>query len=42
MYAINDKNSYERVSSWIKQIHAEAPQNVKVFLVGNKADMESE
>ncbi|EGR34812.1 Rab8-family small gtpase, putative [Ichthyophthirius multifiliis] len=41
-YAINDKESFNNVELWMKQIREQADSNVQKILVGNKSDMESE
>jgi len=41
-YSINDKDSFNNIEVWMKQIRTQASQNVAKLLVGNKCDMESE
>ena len=38
-YDVTDKNSYNNLKSWMKQIEDNAPKNVKKVLVGNKCDV---
>ena len=38
-YSITDKNSFENVENWIKQIHEHASSDVIKVLVGNKSDL---
>lgn len=38
-YAINDRESFEDVENWVKQIKLHASDNVVKVLVGNKCDM---
>ena len=37
-YAVNDRESFNHVESWMKQIDEHANQNVVKFLVGIKSD----
>ena len=41
-YAITDEKSFQCVNKWMDQIHKLAPPDVRVILVGNKSDLESE
>lgn len=38
VYDVGDRNSFEKVSGWINQIHGETDSNVVCILVGNKSD----
>lgn len=40
-YACNDKESFQNVGNWMKQIHEQSNEGVSVVLVGNKADMQN-
>lgn len=42
VYAINDMKSFNNVDIWVKQLKAYASPDVKMFLVGNKNDLENE
>ena len=42
VYAINDIKSFNNVGTWVKQLKAYSNPDVKMFLVGNKNDLESE
>ena len=41
-FSLTDKNSFANTSKWLQQIHAQAPKNAIIFLVGNKKDLEAE
>ena len=36
------KNSFESVNEWMKEIQDNTDQDVLVYLVGNRADLESD
>ena len=38
-YDITDKNSFNNIKNWMKQIEENVPTNVKKILVGNKCDL---
>lgn len=42
VYSITDRNSFECVNKWMTQIKNLSPSDVKVILVGNKSDCQSE
>jgi len=42
VYAINDMKSFNDVGTWVKQLKAYSNPDVKMFLVGNKNDLEEE
>ena len=42
VYAINDMKSFTDVGIWVKQLKAYSNPDVKMFLVGNKNDLENE
>ena len=42
IYDVTSLLTYENVKTWISQIRGEAPQNVVIFIAGNKIDMEEE
>ncbi|KRX02148.1 P-loop containing nucleoside triphosphate hydrolase [Pseudocohnilembus persalinus] len=39
VYAINDRETFQNIESWMKQIKTHASQDVCKILVGNKCDM---
>ena len=42
LYAINNLDSFKHAETWLHDLKAQANPNVKVFLVGNKSDLEDE
>ena len=42
IYAINNKESFRHVETWLKNLKNEASDKVRIILVGNKADLEEE
>ena len=42
VYAINNKDSFEHAENWLNDLKNQSNPNVRVFLVGNKADLEKE
>lgn len=38
-YAVNERESFQAVENWMKQIKLHASDNVVKVLVGNKCDM---
>ena len=42
IYAINNLDSFKHAENWLNELKAQANPNVKVFLVGNKSDLENE
>ena len=40
VYAINDRNSFNNIENWLNGIKDNSNPNIKVFLIGNKADLE--
>ena len=40
-YSITDEKSFTNVNRWLTQIKTEAPEEVKIILVGNKSDLEN-
>ena len=40
VYAINSKISFENIDMWLKELRTHASPDAKVFLIGNKADLE--
>lgn len=39
VYSVNDRKSFHNVDSWMKQIKANAAENVLILLVANKRDV---
>ena len=42
IYAIDDKESFKHAENWLKDLREQANPDVRIFLVGNKADLEEE
>ena len=41
VYSIDDKKSFEDASQWINEIKENAAEKIKIFLIGNKSDLEN-
>ena len=42
LYAINNLDSFRHAENWLNDLKTQANPNVRVFLVGNKSDLEEE
>ena len=42
VYAINNRNSFEHAEIWLNELKNQSNPNVKIFLVGNKCDLEND
>ena len=42
IYDVTSLQTYENIKTWVNQIKEEAPQNVVIFIAGNKIDLEEE
>ena len=42
VYAINDRNSFEHIDNWLKEIKYNSSPDTKIFLIGNKCDLINE
>ena len=42
VYAINSKESFENIETWLRELRTYSNPDAKVFLIGNKIDLESE
>ena len=40
VYSIEDKNSFSNLESWLNEIKTQGNPDVKIFLIGNKVDLE--
>ena len=40
LYAIDNSDSFRHAETWLNDLKQQANQNVKIFLVGNKSDLE--
>ena len=42
VYAINNKDSFDNIDVWLKELKIHSNPDSKVFLIGNKIDLENE
>ena len=42
VYAINSKESFENIEMWLRELRTHSNPDAKVFLIGNKIDLENE
>ena len=42
IYSVANKNSFQHVENWIKELKLNSDKNIKIILVGNKCDLEKE
>ena len=42
VYAINFKDSFENIEMWLRELRTHSNPDAKVFLIGNKVDLENE
>ena len=42
LYAINNRDSFQHAENWLNDLKNQSNPNVRVFLVGNKSDLENE
>ena len=42
VYNVTDRNSFENVDLWFKELRTHSNPNVKVFLIGNKIDLDDQ
>ena len=42
VYAINSKDSFDNIDIWYKELRMHSNPDAKVFLIGNKIDLENE
>ena len=42
VYAINSKTSFDSIEMWLKELRTHSSPDAKVFLIGNKVDLENE
>ena len=42
IYSIDNKESFQNISNWLKEIKKNSNPNAKIFLIGNKNDLEKE
>ena len=42
VYAINSQQSFDNIDMWLKELRSYSKPDAKIFLIGNKADLEDE
>ena len=42
VYSVTDKDSFENLDLWCKELRTNSNPNVKIFLIGNKIDLEEQ
>ena len=42
VYAINDRNSFDNIDEWLKELKKESNPDAKIILIGNKSDLDNE
>ena len=42
VYAIDNKESFTHVENWLNDLKSQASDDIRIFLVGNKSDLEEE
>lgn len=42
VYSVNNRESFENIDSWLKELKLHSNPDAKVFLIGNKVDLEGE
>ena len=42
VYAIDNRNSFENIDTWLKEIKYKSNPDIKIFLIGNKCDLTEE
>ena len=42
VYAINNRESFENIDVWLKELRTHSNPDIKVFLIGNKVDLEED
>ena len=42
IYSINNKDSFDDLQDWLQMLKEEIPNDIPIFLVGNKNDLENE
>ena len=40
VYAINNKESFAHIESWLKEVKLQSNPDIKIFLIGNKSDLD--
>ena len=42
VYAIDSKESFTHIETWLKEVKLQSNPDIKIFLIGNKADLEDD
>ena len=42
VYAIDSKESFTHIETWLKEVKLQSNPDIKIFLIGNKADLEDQ
>ena len=42
VYAIDSKESFTHIETWLKEVKLQSNPDIKIFLIGNKADLEGD
>ena len=42
VYAVNSRDSFENIEMWLRELRTHSNPDAKVFLIGNKVDLENE
>ena len=42
LYSVTNRNTFQHIDTWIKELNQNSTQNIKIILVGNKSDLEKE
>ena len=42
IYSIGNKESFEHAENWLTDLKSQANPDIRIFLVGNKSDLEEE
>ena len=42
VYAIDNKESFAHIETWLKEVKLQSNPDIKIFLIGNKADLDEE
>lgn len=42
VYAINSKETFENIEMWLRELRTHSSPDIKIYLIGNKADLEKE
>ena len=42
VYAIDNKESFNHIETWLKEVKLQSNPDIKIFLIGNKSDLEEE